>query len=67
MENITNIWKIQKFEKYTNRGMEEKSGIKTKIATDNETSNKKKRLVCKNVNFQVRKRLVKCYIWSIFF
>lgn len=39
--------------------------IKLRIAVAKEAFNKKKKLLCEPINKNLRKRLVKCYIWSV--
>ena len=39
--------------------------IKTRIAMGKEAFNKKRKVLCSSMDLELRKRLVKCYVWSV--
>lgn len=72
MTVITKHGKIEQVKKYRYLGTlltedwRSETEVRMRIAMAKEAFTRKKTLFCSSLNLELRKRLVKCYVWSIF-
>ena len=64
-EDIEQVEKFKYLGSWITKDMRCSTEIKTRIAMAKEGFNRKRRLLCGPLEKELRKRLVKCYIWSV--